>query len=62
MARGRSNYIPRPDGDFAAWVNHFYGAVKSWWDDRGFDPGELTPLEDALSAWNTRYPDHVAAQ
>ena len=24
--------IPRADGDFAAYANHYYEAVKKWWD------------------------------
>ena len=28
MARGGSNYIPRPDGDFNRWANHYYDAVE----------------------------------
>ena len=62
MARGTSNYIPRPDGDFAAWANHYYDAVEKWWSVNGFDDSELKPLKDALSAWNAAYPAHVAAQ
>lgn len=62
MARGGSNYIPRPDGNFSAWANHYYEAVKKWWDDNGFDPTDLKPLETALAEWNKDYPAHVKAQ
>ena len=41
--------MPRPDGDFSAWANHYYAAVKKWWDAQGLDPTDLKPLEDALA-------------
>ena len=62
MARSGEHYMPRPDGDFAAWANHYYDAVEKWWSVNGFDESELKPLKDALSAWSAAYPAHVAAQ
>lgn len=54
--------IPRADGDFAAYANHYYDAVEKYWSVRGLDPSDLKPLKDALSAWSAAYPKHVAAQ
>jgi hypothetical protein len=54
--------FPRPDGDFAAYMNTYYDAVEKFWSVQGLDESDLTPLKDALSAWNARYPAHVAAQ
>lgn len=54
--------FPRPDGDFSAYMNHYYEAVKKWWDTQGLDPTDLKPLETALAAWNKDYPAHVSAQ
>ncbi len=54
--------IPRPDGDFSAWANHYYIAVKEWWAAHGLDLGELGPLEAALDLWNKGYAAHIAAQ
>ncbi|MBS0190565.1 MAG: hypothetical protein JSR52_05390 [Planctomycetes bacterium] len=54
--------IPRADGSFAAYANHYYEAVKKWWDAQGLDPTDLKPLETALAEWNKDYPAHVAAQ
>lgn len=54
--------IPRADGDFAAYANHYLDAVKAWWDQQGLDTTDLKPLEEALTAWNAAYPNHVAAQ
>lgn len=62
MPRGGTNYIPRPDGDFSAWAQHYYDGVKAFWDGHGLDTNELIPLETALLAWNAAYPAHVAAQ
>ena len=57
-----TTYIPRPDGDFAAFSNHYYEAVKKWWDAQGLDETDLKPLETALAEWAKDYPAHVAAQ
>jgi hypothetical protein len=54
--------IPRADGNFAAYANHYYDAVKAWWDQQGLDGSDLKPLQNALSAWNAAYPKHVTAQ
>lgn len=62
MARSGEHYIPRPDGDFAAWANHYSEAVEKFYIAQGLDPGALIPLKEALQAWNEAYPAHVAAQ
>ncbi len=62
MPRGGKNYIPRPDGDFTAWANHYYAAMEAFYDEHGFDPALLADLKDALGAWNERYRSHVAAR
>ncbi|MGE4198735.1 MAG: hypothetical protein AB7G11_16625 [Phycisphaerales bacterium] len=56
------DYIPRPDGDFSAWANHYSKAVHDWWAAQGLDPTDLKPLEDALALWNKDYAAHVAAR
>lgn len=62
MARSGEHYMPRPDGDFSAWANHYYEAVKKFYEEQGFDPDLLTPLQKALATWNAQYPAHVSAQ
>jgi len=62
MARSGEHYMPRPDGDFAAWANQYYGAVEKWWEEQGLDNGDLKPLKEALSVWSAAFPAHVAAQ
>ncbi|MFA6044540.1 MAG: hypothetical protein WC718_06115 [Phycisphaerales bacterium] len=54
--------IPRADGDFAAYANHYYEAVEKFYDAQGLDPALLTDLKKALDTWNAAYPKHVAAQ
>ena len=62
MARSGEHYMPRPDGDFAAWANHYYDAVSKFYEEQGFDQELLTPLKKALDTWNGLYPAHVKAQ
>lgn len=54
--------FPRPDGDFAVYMNQYYPAVEKFYLTQGLDPAGLTPLKKALDAWNENYPAHVAAQ
>ena len=54
--------IPRADGGFAAYADHYYVAVKQFYFVQGLDPGGLIDLKKALDAWNAAYPKHVAAQ
>ena len=54
--------FPRPDADFAAYMNNYYDAVEKWWSVNGFDESELKPLKEALSGWNAAFPAHVSAQ
>ena len=36
--------FPRPDGDFSAYMNHYYEAVEKWWNIQGLDLNDLTDL------------------
>ncbi len=54
--------FPRPDGDFSAYMNHYYEAVEKFYSVQGLDPNDLTDLKKALDLWNANYPAHVAAQ
>lgn len=54
--------IPRPDGDFDAYANHYYLAAKDFYTGHGLDEKDLNALADALAAWNTSYPAHASAQ
>ncbi len=54
--------FPRPDADFAAYMNNYFAAVEKFWSVQGFDESELKPLKDALSVWAAAFPAHVRAQ
>jgi len=54
--------FPRPDADFAAYMNNYYAAVEKFWQVQGFSESELKPLKEALAAWSAAFPAHVAAQ
>ena len=62
MPRGGTNYMPRPDGDFDAWVSHYFEAVTIWWGANGLDVDQLKPLRFALEDWQKDYPAHVQAR
>src|SRR5436190_1457406 len=62
MPRGGTNYIPRPDGDFSAFSNHYSKAVHDFWAAHLLNPADLTALDAALTAWNKDYPAHTTAQ
>lgn len=62
MPRSGEHYMPRPDGDFSAWVANYYNAVKDWWLAQELKESDLNPLLQAVTAWIAAYPAHVAAQ
>jgi len=62
MAGSGEHYMPRPDGNFAAWANQYYDAVVKWWNANKLEVTDLKPLQEALVTWAAAYPAHVAAQ
>lgn len=62
MTVPRKDYIPRPDGGFAAFENAYYTRVSTWWAAHGLPSADLNPLKVAHLAWQAAYPAHVAAQ
>lgn len=53
--------FPRPDGDFDAYMSHYSNAVDKFWNVHGLNPADLAAFKDALSAWFSAYPGHIAA-
>jgi len=53
--------FPRPDADFAAYMNNYYAAVEKFWSVQGLDESDLKPLKEVLAAWGAVFPAHVAA-
>jgi len=41
--------FPKPDADFAAYMNNYCAAAEKFWRVEGFDESELEPLKEALS-------------
>ncbi|MFN7022857.1 MAG: hypothetical protein ACK4WH_16300, partial [Phycisphaerales bacterium] len=62
MPRSGEHYMPRPDGDFGSWANHYVEAVEMGGGVPGLPPNGLDPLKEALTAWNAAYPAHIQAQ
>jgi len=54
--------IPRADGNFSSYANHYYGAVEKFYSVQRLDPDGLTDLKKALDAWNEAYSKHIAAR
>jgi len=52
---------PRPDADFAAYMNNYYAAAAKFWSVQGFAESELKPFKEALSVWSAAFPAHVKA-
>ena len=62
MARSGEHYMPRPDGNFAAWAKQYDEAVSEFYEEQGLDENLLIALKNALSVWAAAYPAHVRAQ
>lgn len=56
------DFIPKPDGDFNAWLREFNAKVFAFYNAHGLDTDQLLPLQAAVTGWNTVYPAHIAAQ
>jgi hypothetical protein len=56
----RNDYIPRPDGEFDAWLNQFIVGCADWWNSHGGD-GNLDPLRELRDAWQIAYAASIAA-
>jgi hypothetical protein len=62
MPASKTNDIPRPDGDFSAWVEQYWAALYAWWTEQGLNTEALSALEKHIETWRIAYPEHVAAQ
>lgn len=57
-----NDYIPRPDGAFASFVDQYWAALYAWWDFQGLNLDDLTDLGKAIDRWHAAYPAHTAAR
>ena len=53
--------FPRPDADFAAYMNNYYAAVEKFWSVQGFSESDLKPLKEALGVWSAAISRMMAA-
>lgn len=57
-----NDYVPRPDGAFAAFVDNFWAKLYTWWELNSLNVDDLTDLGKAVDEWHASYPAHIAAQ
>lgn len=56
------DYIPNSDTEFSAWVKNFLDYLGANLTKLGLVAADLTPLETALTTWDTTYSANIAAQ
>jgi len=56
------DYIPHADADFHDWLGQFSTYVSTNAAALGLTPGDVTPLTNATTGWNSAYPAHQSAQ
>lgn len=61
MASSSNNYIPRPDGDFSAWLRQYVPTVSAFFVEHGLDEGMLLELQLAAGGWDAAFAQAVAA-
>ncbi|MDT5123620.1 MAG: hypothetical protein QOC96_3102 [Acidobacteriota bacterium] len=57
-----SDYIPRADGDFDAWLQNLVGNVTTNTAALGLTAADITPVQDAVTDWQTKYAANTTAQ
>lgn len=57
-----TDYIPNSDADFSAWIHNLVTYANANLAGLGLTAADLTPLQTAVTGWDTVYPAHVAAQ
>jgi hypothetical protein len=61
MSSSSNNYIPRPDGDFSAWLRQYVPTVSAFFVTHGLDEGMLLELQLAAGVWDSAFAQAVAA-
>jgi predicted phage tail protein len=57
-----NDYIPPADAEFHNWLGNFHDYVNTNAATLGLTPGDVTPLTNSTTNWNTAYPAHQSAQ
>jgi len=62
MAASSKDYIPRPDADFASWVNAYAEALVDFWVKQGLPIIDLKAFKLAVDAFQLAFAANVSAQ
>lgn len=57
-----SDFIPRSDSDFTTWLKNFIQYASGRLAELGLVAGDLTPITDLQTKWDTTLSEHIAAQ
>jgi hypothetical protein len=57
-----SDYIPRADADFDAWLKNFVDYVAANAADLGLTPAQVTSAQTVRADWGVKYPASTTAQ
>ena len=55
------DYIPGGDAEFGAWLTNFVTYANANLVALGLVAGDMTPVTNAQTTWNSAYPAHGAA-
>jgi len=55
------DYIPGGDAEFGAWLTNFVAYANANLVALGLVAGDMTPVTNAQTTWNSAYPAHVTA-
>ena len=57
-----TDYIPRPDADYNAWIANFVTYANANLAGLGLVAADMTPVTTAQATWNTNFAANIAAQ
>lgn len=57
-----TDYIPSADAELSAWLDNFVKYANANLTSLGLVAADVTPLQDAMTAWDGKYADHLSAQ
>lgn len=57
-----TDYIPSADSELSAWLDNFIKYANANLASLGLVAADVTPLQDAMTAWDSKYADHLSAQ
>lgn len=57
-----TDYIPSSDADFSSWLQNFISYANANLPTVGLAAADVTPLQDAVTNWDTAYANHLTSQ